>query len=142
VTIAEIEKGTPLISLGEWTSALRQRVSQVWLDFHYTDHAISNLGAAGAWAAGFHLPSLASGPQSGRTQRVVEQVSFWSRTIRSQNMRLFVNGFKDHAMLSEASERGVDFATSDALWPFEFAADAPPAQQQAPHAQSAQPALY
>lgn len=137
ITIAEIEKGTPLISITEWVSALRQRVSHVWLDLHYTDHAISSLGGAGAWAAGFHLPSLGTGPASGRAQRIVEQVSFWSRTIRSQSMRLFVNGFRDHALLSEASARGVDFATSDALWPFEFAGDAPATQQTTEHAASA-----
>lgn len=118
ITIAEIEKGTPLISIEEWCHCLRSFVSRVCLDFHYTDHALSSIGGSGAWAAGFHLP-IYSGAQCGpRASRTLDQLRFWSKAVHNQGMRLAVNGFKDLAFLKEASEAGVDLATSNALWPF------------------------
>ena len=118
VTIAEIEKGTPLISISEWCSNLRAVFGRVCLDFHYTDHALSSIGAAGAWAAGFHLP-VHSGAQRGpRAARTIDQLRFWAKAIRGQGMRLAVNGFREADFLSEATAAGVDIATSDTLWPF------------------------
>lgn len=120
VVIAEIEKGTPLISISEWSASLRPYSSRVWLDFHYADHAIASISGAGAWAAGFHLPVFAAAQQGPRAQRMYDQLRFWSRSLRGQNMRVFVNGFVDQAFLAEAGRMGVDFATSDVLWPFEY----------------------
>lgn len=122
VCIAEIEKGTPLISISEWTSSLRAHLPRIWLDFHYTDHAIASMSGSGAWAAGFHLP-IYSGAQKGpRAQRTLEQVSFWTKALHGQSMRLFVNGFQEGEFLQQAARIGVDFATSDTLWPFQFEA--------------------
>ncbi|MEJ0061450.1 MAG: hypothetical protein WDM79_18650 [Terricaulis sp.] len=119
VTIAEIEKGAPLISLAEWSSALRQHVARVWLDFHYSDHAITSVSGSGAWAAGFQLPGAASSANP-RGQRLLDQLTYWKRAMRNQNMRLFVHGFHDQAFFNEAAKLGVDFATSDTLWPFDL----------------------
>lgn len=118
VTIAEIEKGTPLISIADWCCGLRALVSRVCLDFHYADHAITNIGGVGAWAAGFHLP-IYSGAQKGpRAARTLDQLQFWSKTVHAQGMRLAVNGFQEPHFLNEAKAVGVDIATSDVLWPF------------------------
>lgn len=118
VAICEIERGTPLISITEWCAALRARASQVALDFHYADHAISSIGATGAWAAGFHLPAFAGAQQGARAQKLREQISFWARSVRSQGMRLIVHGFQDGRFLEAAEAMGVDMLTSDAHWPF------------------------
>ncbi len=118
ITIAEIEKGTPLISIEEWCHGLRPLVSHVCLDFHYTDHALSSIGGTGAWAAGFHLP-IYSGAQCGpRAAQTLDHVRFWSKTVHSQGMRLAVNGFKEAGFLQQALAAGVDLATSNVLWPF------------------------
>lgn len=120
ITIAEIEKGTPLISIAEWCCGLRAIVSRVCLDFHYADHAISSIGNTGAWAAGFHLP-IYSGAQKGpRAARTLDQLRFWSKTLRAQGMRLAVNGFQEPDFLNQAQVAGVDLATSDVLWPFKL----------------------
>ncbi len=118
VSIAEIERGTPLISMTEWCSALRAMVAQVSLGFHYTDHAISSVGSTGAWSAGFHLPAFAGAQQDGRAQKLREQIAFWSRSLHGQGMRLVVHGFQNASFLEEASALGVDMLTSDAHWPF------------------------
>jgi len=115
INIAEIERGTPLISISEWTCALRSFVMRVWLDFHYSDHAIGSVGATGAWAAGFSLPAAQRGP---RAERLRRQIRYWSKTLHSQGMRLAVQGFHETALLDEADALGVDLLTSDAHWPF------------------------
>jgi hypothetical protein len=133
ITIAEIEKGTPLISIGEWCSGLRAMLNRVCLDFHYTDHAIASIGASGAWAAGFHLPIYSGAQRGPRAVRTLDQVRFWSKTIRAQGMRLAVNGFSDSDFLQQAAAAGVDIATSDVLWPFKHVnAEAEPAPAPAP----------
>ena len=121
VTIAEIEKGTPLISISEWTSALRSHAAKVSLDFHYTDHAIASVGGAGAWAAGFHLPIYTGAQKAPRAQRMLDQLMFWSKSIHGQGMRLMVHGFQEPEFLTSATKLGVDFVTSEAMWPFKFA---------------------
>jgi hypothetical protein len=118
ITVAEIERGTPLLSISEWCCTLRTLLPRVCLDFHYTDHAIASIGSAGAWAAGFHLP-IYSGAQKGpRALRTLEQIKFWSKALHSQGMRLAVNGFREPDFVEEARSAGVDIATSDVLWPF------------------------
>jgi hypothetical protein len=119
VTIAEIERGTPLIAISEWCAALRGLFKRVGLDFHYTDQAIASVGGAGAWAAGFHLP-IHSGAQKGpRANRTLDLIKFWSRTIHSQGMHLAVNGFQELDFLDRAAAAGVDIASSDMIWPFD-----------------------
>lgn len=125
IGIWEIERGTPLISITEWCSALKAKASQVALDFHYGDHAISSIGATGAWAAGFHLPAFAGAQQDKRAQKLREQIAFWSKSVRGQGMRLIVHGFQDARFLEDAASMGVDMLTSDAHWPFSDAAEKP-----------------
>jgi hypothetical protein len=121
ITIAEIEKGTPLISIAEWCSSLRALTSRVSLEFHYSDHAITSIGGAGAYVAGFHLP-IYSGAQKGpRASHTLEQIRFWSRAVHAQGMRLTVHGFCESAFFSQAAAAGIDIATSDTLWPFMLA---------------------
>jgi hypothetical protein len=125
ITFAEIEKGTPLISIAEWCSSLRAMVGRVCLDLHYTDHAIASIGAAGAWAAGFHLPIYSGAQRGPRAARTLEQLRFWAKSIRG--MRLAVNGFTDPDFLNDACAAGVDIASSDVLWPFSSTLERQPA---------------
>lgn len=119
ITINEIERGTPLMSISEWCVGLRTHVSRVSLNLHYADHAIGSIGATGAWAAGFHLPVFAGAQRDARAQVLRRQFGFWSKALRSQGMKLAVHGFQDAAFLEEARTLGVDLLTSDAHWPFE-----------------------
>ena len=118
VTIAEIERGTPLMSIAEWCCTLRALFGKVCLDLHYTDHAISSIGNTGAWAAGFHLPIYSGAQKGARSARTLEQIGFWSRALKSQGMRFSVNGFREPDFVEEAGAAGVEIATSDVLWPF------------------------
>lgn len=122
IAVAEIEKGTPMIAMAEWCSNLRSSVARVWLDFHYTDHAITSIGATGATGAGFHLPIYPGAQKEPRAERMRDQIRFWRKTLHSQNMRLIVHGFREESFVQDATGMGVDLLTSDALWPFAFPA--------------------
>jgi hypothetical protein len=123
ITINEIERGTPLMSISEWCVGLRAHVSRISLNLHYADHAIGSIGSTGAWAAGFHLPVFAGAQRDGRAAILRKQIQFWSKSLRGQGMRLAVHGFQEAAFLEEAKSMGVDLLTSDAHWPFEMAGD-------------------
>jgi hypothetical protein len=122
ITVAEVERGTPLMSIAEWCCTLRTFLNRVCLDLHYADHAISSIGNTGAWAAGFHLPIYSGAQKGARSARTLDQVRFWSKALKSQGMRLAVNGFREPDFVDEARRAGVDVATSDVLWPFSVSA--------------------
>lgn len=139
ISVAEIEKGTPLLSIAEWSAALRPHVNRVALTFHCSDHAISSISAAGAWAAGFHLPIYSGAQEGQRAERTLEQVRFWAKALHGQGMKLTINGFQNPDFLARAVALGADYATSDLLWPFAFvdtptAAAIAPAKEETAHA--------
>ncbi len=120
VMISEIERGTPLLSLSEWCGALRALTASVWLDFHLNDTAIGSISGAGAWGAGFSLPIFGGAQQPPRVSRLCDRVSFWSKSLSGQGVRLIVHGFQDAGFLAMSSALGVDLATSDMHQPFAF----------------------
>lgn len=130
--IAEVERGTPLIAIAEWCSCLRTLTSRIWLEFHFADYALGSIGATGAWAAGFSLPTFVSAQRGPRGERLRSQIRYWSKTLSGQGMRLLVHGVRDEALLGEAAALGVNLLTSDTHWPFAGGdAKAPPTDRPA-----------
>jgi hypothetical protein len=116
IAIAEIEPGTPLMSLTEWTTALKQYVPRVALDLHHSDRAIGALASTGAWAAGYHLAG-ARIISSAQASAALNDLDGWCRTLRRQGLMPFVNGFQDAAFLDLASYSDLAFASGEKLWP-------------------------
>lgn len=116
VTVAEIEPGTPLISLTEWTRTLKHFFPRVALELHHSDRAIAALSSTGAWAAGYTLPTapIASSAQARRALTVLDT---WCRTLRRQGIQPFVGGFQTSTFLDLASYSDFAFATGEQLWP-------------------------
>ena len=114
VTIAEIEPGTPLISLTEWSSGLSRAFPRVALDLHHSDRAISGLASAGVWAASHHLPDARDGAS---LRAALHKLNAWCRTLRAQGIQPMVNGFADWAFLDLSSYSDLAFASGDGLWP-------------------------
>ena len=81
VTIAEIEPGTPLMSMTEWTRALKRFLPRVALELHVTDRAISSLASTGAWAAGYHLPTMRIA-SSLQARNALNGLDAWCRALR------------------------------------------------------------
>ncbi len=114
VTIAEIERGTPLIVIEEWCALLRRHVPHISLDFHISDHALTRIGATQAWAVGFHLPE-----HNAHSAAALQEMRFWITRAHAQQLRLAINGITSPGMLRAATALGADFVTSPKLWPFE-----------------------
>jgi hypothetical protein len=116
VTIAEIEPGTPLMSMTEWTRSLKRFFPRVALELHVSDRAISSLASTGAWAAGYHLPGtrIASSLQA---RTALNGLDAWCRALRRQGLQPFVGGFQASGFLDLASYCDLAFATGEALWP-------------------------
>lgn len=116
VTISEVAPGTPLISLTEWTNALKSRFLRIALDLHHSDRAIAPIASMGVWAAGYYLPC---GPRSSGAQlrAALTQLELWSQVLQRQGVQPFVNGFCDAGFFDLASTTHLAFATGESLWP-------------------------
>lgn len=120
VAIAEIEPGTPLMSLSEWTGSLKRHFPRVALELHQSDRAIGALASTGAWAAGYHLPA-ARIASSAQARAALNELDSRCRSLRRQGLLPFVSGFQDAAFLDLASFSDLAFATGEALWPSQTA---------------------
>jgi len=116
VSISEIEPGTPLISLTDWTRALKRFFPRVSLDLHHSDRAIGALASTGAWAAGYHLPAARIN-SSAQARTALNGLDAWCRALRRQGVLPFISGFQDSAFLDLASYSDLAFATGEGLWP-------------------------
>jgi hypothetical protein len=125
ISINEIERGAPLMSISEWCVALRNYVPRVSLNLHYADNAIGCIGGTGAWAGGFHLPTFAGAQREGREQALRSKIRFWAKALHNQGMTFVVHGFQDITFMNRAREMGIDLLTSDAHWPFDPLQDQP-----------------
>ncbi|PZO51177.1 MAG: hypothetical protein DCF16_11555 [Alphaproteobacteria bacterium] len=120
ITVAEIEPGTPLMSLTDWTRALKRYFPRVGLELHHDDRAIGALAATGAWAAGYHLPTgrISSSAQARKT---LNHLDAWCNTLTRQGIMPFIGGFQDAGLLDLASFSDLAFVTGEALWPSQTA---------------------
>lgn len=116
ISVAEIEPGVPLISLAEWSNALKRRFTRVAFDLHHSDRALSAMGSTGIWAAGHHLPPGMSTSGVG-LRHTLNQLHAWCRTLKQQGISPLFHGFEDNALLDLAAYTDLAFATSEALWP-------------------------
>ncbi len=114
--IAEIQPGTPLISLTEWTRLLKTHLPRVMLDMHHSDRAIGALAATGAWAAGYHLAGRRLGSNA-EVRAALNELDGWCRSLRRQGLMPLVNGFQDEALLDLAGYSDLAFASGEKLWP-------------------------
>lgn len=116
VTVAEIEPGTPLLSLTEWTRSLRRFFPRVALELHARDRALSAIASTGAWAAGYHLPVTAFA-SAAHSRKALNEMDICCKALRRQSVQPFVGGFRDSGFLDLASYSDVTFATGEMLWP-------------------------
>ena len=116
VTVAEIEPGTPLMSLTEWTRSLKRFFPRVALELHARDRALSAIASTGAWAAGYHLPA-APFASAAHSRKALNELDAWCKALRRQGVQPFVGGFRDAGFLDLAGYSDLAFATGETLWP-------------------------
>jgi hypothetical protein len=115
VRIAEIEPGTPTITLADWAGMLRARLRHVLLELHHTEPAPPNLSEIGAWGAGYQAP-----PSAGRdgvdVLPSIQQIRKWGRALSQQ--RFLLGNLRQPSLIGLAEQAGATFITSDRFWPF------------------------
>jgi hypothetical protein len=116
ITIAEIAPGTPLISLSEWSNALKHTFGRVALDLHHSDRALSGIASTGIWAAGYHLPFAQNG-SSGSLRDALNHLHIYCQALRRQGVLPMVHGFTHQGFFDLASYSDLWFASGEALWP-------------------------
>ncbi|QGZ93414.1 hypothetical protein [Terricaulis silvestris] len=116
IGVAEVEPGTPLISLTEWISGLKPTFERVALELHPSDRALSAIASTGAWAAGYQVPSMrdASGAQM---RAALGSIHSWCQTLRRQRIQPFMHGFIEPVFFDLANMSDIAFATGPGLWP-------------------------
>jgi hypothetical protein len=116
VGIAEVEPGTPLISLTEWISMLRPTFERVALELHPSDRALSAIASTGAWAAGYQVPSM-QGASGAHMREALGSIHSWCQTLRRQRIQPFMHGFVEPVFFDLANMSDMAFATGSGLWP-------------------------
>jgi hypothetical protein len=116
VSVAEIEPGSPLMSLTEWTRSLKRFFPRVALELHARDRALAAIASTGAWAAGYHLPA-ARFASAAHSRTALNELDAWCRALRRQGVQPFVGGFRDSGFLDLAGYSELSFATGETLWP-------------------------
>ena len=114
--VCEIEPGTPLMSLTEWSMGLRRTFDRVALDLHHSDRAIDAIASANVWAAGCQLPPDMKSPDA-QLRSSLNLIDHWCRTLRRQRIQPLMHGFKSWALLNLAGYSELAFATGGLLWP-------------------------
>ena len=119
IKIAEIEGGTPMINLADWSGLLRLRVRHVLLEFHHSMAAPPDIAELGVWGAGYAVSPAPTGHAADRNWQT-RQIRRWAESLRRQGLRFFIDGIDQEDLLAAAAEAGgAQFITSDYYWPFE-----------------------
>lgn len=112
--IAEIEPGTPLVTIAEWVHLLRPVSVRVTIQLHESDRALTGLDATGAFSASFILSAL---QHTGEGREAYKRhIQRWASALRPQRIRLRIDNVIDREMLTWALACGVDTLTGTRYW--------------------------
>ncbi len=114
--IAEVEPGTPLITLTEWIGALRPVTARVVVELHPTERVLTGLMGVGIFSVSLSLP-LAGAATADERRRFAEILGRWSAVLKKQDIRFAVDHVIDPVLLELCCRLGVDSVTSEAVWP-------------------------
>ncbi len=113
--IAEIEPGTPTVTMAEWVHQLRPVSSRVTIELHESDRALSGLDSVGASSVSFTL-SPNQHDAEGR-EGYGRHIARWSAALQRQKISFRLDNVIESTLLKLAVSSGVDFITSDRIWP-------------------------
>jgi hypothetical protein len=113
--IAEIERGTPSMTIAEWVHQLRPVSLRVNLELHETERTIRGLEGSGAFSASCVL-SAAQFTPAGRA-RYAQLIRTWQPELKRQGLKFRLDNVLDHELLTLAAASGVDLLSGEAMWP-------------------------
>ncbi|HWA22994.1 MAG TPA: hypothetical protein VG735_11410 [Caulobacterales bacterium] len=109
--IAEIEPGTPLMTITDWVGMLRTACKRVTIELHPAERSLDGLGMTGALAVACSIPA-------GILQRgAAEFFGRWVGALHRQKVKLIADNLNDIEVLDAAITAGVDVMTSPRFWP-------------------------
>jgi hypothetical protein len=111
--IAEVQDGTPLGAIAEWTHQMRAVCGRMAIAIHPTQRDVKGLEELGIMAVSCVLPTA----HPGSVAVLSRQIKAWSRALRRQNLKLRIDNLDEPRLLRLALDGHVDFCTSPRLWP-------------------------
>jgi hypothetical protein len=114
--VAEVEPGAPLIALTEWVGVLRNISPRVSVELHPNEPNVDNLGSIGATTISCFLPITRQvTPEEKR--RYAALLGRWAPALHKQKLQLSVAHMIDPVLLEVGRRVGVDYMTSEVVWP-------------------------
>ncbi len=115
--IAEIEPGTPVVTIAEWVHLLRPISVRVTMQLHESDRALNGLDGTGAYSASFILSARQHTSDGRASYR--RNIQRWATALRPQRIRLRIDNVIDKELLTWALACGADTLTGTRYWPAE-----------------------
>ena len=113
--ISEVQSGTPMGALGEWTHQLRRTNPRITVEVHHTQRDLSGWEDLGVTGVACILP--VAYPTASESEILARTITVWSRDLKRQNLKLELDNVDDPRLLGMALESQVDFCTSSRMWP-------------------------
>jgi hypothetical protein len=113
--IAEIERGTPSVTIAEWVHNLRPVSLRVNLELHESERTIRGLEGSGAFSVSCVL-SPAQFTPAGR-MRYAQLIRTWQPELKRQGLKFRLDNILDAELLALAAAHGVDLLSGETVWP-------------------------
>jgi hypothetical protein len=113
--IAEIEPGTPTITIADWVHQIRPVTAKVNLELHMSERAVGRLDSVGAHSVSCVLSEAQSLPEvRARYALLIRQ---WKPALQRQGLKLRLDNVLDPGLINFALNNEVDFISSERIWP-------------------------
>ncbi len=113
--IAEIERGTPTVTMGEWVHQLRPVTSRVTIQLHETDRSLTGFDGTGAFSVSFTLSPAQH--NAAVRENYARQIPRWAGALHLQKLQLRLDNVLEPGLIALAMSNGVDFMSSERFWP-------------------------
>jgi hypothetical protein len=113
--MAELQQGTPLAAISDWTQQMRQISPRVTMEIHRAQRDALEMVVPGVYGVACVLPSSFKTPVD-----VVQQarhIQIWKRDIGRANLRLRLDNVAEPRLLIQALDLQIDYFSCAALWP-------------------------
>lgn len=113
--IAEIEPGTPVVTIADWVHQLRAFTTRIALELHPSERAIAGFETVGAWSLGFVLSEVVQT----KANRLMHETMIrrWSAQAHRQGLKCGLFGLVDPYLIQATIDAEVDYFASARLWP-------------------------
>jgi len=113
--IAEVQSGTPMAAVAEWTHHLRAVSPRLAIAIHPTQRDLTGMEELGVFSVACVLPTAL--PVATDVATLARTIIIWSRDLKRQGLKLRLDNVDDPRLLGLALDGHIDFCSSQRLWP-------------------------